>query len=338
MFTISPNQIYDEVVRHAAAGLVPIFKGSPGIGKSAALIQFAKDHNLKMIDVRLSQLAPEDLNGLPMRVGNKAIFAPYDLFPLEGDEIPEGYAGWLVFLDEITSATKPVQAASYKLLHDKMIGNTLLHENVVMVAAGNKMTDKAVVNQMSTAAQSRLTHFEVEVNHGDAINLFYKIGVDKRIISYLSYMPSKLMDFRPDHQEHTFPCPRTWVNLSKLIKDEDITPSAGPRIGGTIGEGTAIDFMTFSKEFDRLPKIDKIMSDPAGTPVPPEASTRYATVAMLTEYVAEKTIDPIIEYVERFDIEMQILFARGAATMNADLEQTSKPFLKFIQRMARYLG
>jgi hypothetical protein len=338
MFTISPSQIYDEIFECAQAGQVPIFRGSPGIGKTAAVNRFAAVNKLKLIELSLGQYQPEDLNGLPMRDGKKAIFAPFDIFPLEGDPVPEGFTGWIVFLDEITSALKQTQAAAYKLLHERKVGNRRLHDNVVLVSAGNKATDKAVVNMMSTAMQSRLIHYNVEVNHGETMQLFYKIGVDTRVISYLSYMPSKLMDFRPDHQEHTFPCPRTWHNLSKLIKDREITPKAGPRIAGTIGEGTAVEFMTFAREFDRLPQISKIIEDPKGTNVPRETSTKYATMSMLTEHIDEKTIDPIIEYVERFDIEMQILFARGAAALNGELEHSSKPFLKFIQSMARYLG
>jgi hypothetical protein len=337
-FPISPSQIYEEISETAAVGNIPVFKGSPGLGKSASVIKFAEDHNLKLIDIRLSQCSPEDLNGLPMRVGDKAVFAPYDLFPLEGDPIPAGYSGWLVFLDEITSASKQVEAASYKLLQDKKVGSHNIHENVVMVAAGNLATDKAVARNMGTAAQSRVIHYIVEVNHKEAIELFFGLGIDTRIISYLSFMPSKLMDFRPDHQEHTFPCPRTWHNLSKMTNGKEISARTGPRIAGTIGEGTAIDFMTFAREFDRLPNIQQIIDDPLKTAVPPETSTKFATVSMLTEHISEDQIEPILEYVERFDIEMQILFARAAATMHAELEHSSRPFLKFIQRMARYLG
>jgi hypothetical protein len=337
-FPISPSQIYEEIVATAEAGNVPVFKGSPGLGKTAGVHQFGEDHNLKIIPVGLGQYAPEDLNGLPMRDGKKATFAPYDLFPLQGDPIPEGYDGWVVFLDEITSASKAVQAAAYKLIHERKVGTNTLHDSVVMVAAGNLATDKAVVNPMSTASQSRMIHYIVEVNHKESIEYFLKNDADTRVISYLSFMPSKLMDFRPDHQEHTFPCPRTWEMLSNMVKGKEITPRTGPRIAGTIGEGTAIDFMTFAREFDRLPNIQQIIDDPLNTAVPPETSTKFATVSMLTEHISEDQIEPILEYVERFDIEMQILFARAAATMHAELEHSSRPFLKFIQRMARYLG
>ncbi len=153
MYTVTPNQAAQEIVACISAGLTPLLSGSPGTGKSSLMNQVAKDYQLKLLDLRLSQCTPEDLQGYPMRNGNKATFTPFDIFPLEGEEIPEGYEGWILFLDELTSATKPVQAAAYKLILDRMVGSYRLHPNVAIVGAGNKMTDRAVVNQMSTAGR-----------------------------------------------------------------------------------------------------------------------------------------------------------------------------------------
>lgn len=338
MFTVTPKALYDEVLHTISRGLCPLITSSPGLGKSSIVNQVAKDTRLKVIDLRLSQCTPEDLQGFPMRNGNKATFTPFDMFPLEGEALPDGYDGWLLFLDELTSATKPVQAAAYKLILDRMVGSFPLHENVAMVAAGNKATDKAVVNQLSTALQSRVTHYELEASAKDWTDIAYKLGFDHRVIGFINYMPSKLMDFRPDHTETTFPCPRTWEFLSRLIYGDEITDdSHGARIASAIGEGTAVEFLTFAKEFHRLPKFSSIIADPKGTSVPAEISTKYATMSMLIENFDETTLDEVLTYVERFGVELQVIFCRGAVTRKPNIRSNHAKFGEYLTKMVRYL-
>jgi hypothetical protein len=337
MYTISPKQTYAEVLHCIARGLVPMVTSSPGMGKSSIMQKLAKDFNLKLLDLRLSQCTPEDLQGFPMRTGDKATFTPFDIFPLEGEAIPAGYDGWLLFLDEATSATKPVQAAAYKLVLDRMVGSFKLHERVAIVMAGNKVTDAAVVVKMSTALQSRIIHFEMEVSSDEWLEYAFQVGLDHRVSSFISYMPSRLMDFRPDHQDKTFPCPRTWEFVSKLVKGEEIDASSGPRIAGTIGSGVAQEFITFAREFDKLPKLADIIAAPLKTQVPPETSTKYATTGMLIENFDLQTLDPILDYIEQFDIEMQILFCRGAVTRMPEVRTKHPKFMSYLRTMVRYL-
>jgi MoxR-like ATPase len=338
MITITPKASYEELVACISVGLTPLLTSSPGIGKSSICLQVAEDYRLKPIDLRLSQCTPEDLQGFPMRTGNKATFTPFDVFPLEGDDIPEGYDGWLLFLDELTSATKPVQAAAYKLILDRMVGSFKLHPQVAIVAAGNKASDKAVVNQMSTALQSRLIHYELEANPEQWVEWAYKNGIDHRIISYISYMPTRLMDFRPDHQDKTFPCPRTWEFLSRLIKGKTVSEEIMARTAGTIGIGVATEFITFAREFDRLPKISDILADPSNAKIPNEVSTKYATASMLVENFDEHNLDKIITYIDRFSIEMKILFGRGVLARKPEIRVNHKGFNKFATNMVRYLS
>jgi len=42
--------------------------GPPGVGKSQIVLQIASSHGAKVIDVRLSQMEPSELRGIPMRV------------------------------------------------------------------------------------------------------------------------------------------------------------------------------------------------------------------------------------------------------------------------------
>lgn len=341
MYTITPKEAFTEVTKVISVGLTPLLTSSPGVGKSAIVAQIAKQYNLKMIDLRLSQCMPEDLNGLPMRQGNKATFTPYDMFPLENEDIPEGFDGWMLFLDELTSATKPVQAAAYKLILDRMVGSFKLHPNVAIVAAGNKITDKAVVHQMSTALQSRVVHYEMETNAKDFLNYAMTSDIDYRITGFISFQPHKVMDFRPDHQDKTFACPRTWEFLSRLIKGEDVSPAIAPRIAGTVGQGAAVEFIAFAQEYDRIPKFRDIMNDPKGAMVPAEASTKYATISMLIENTNATNMADVITYLSRFPIEIQVIFCRGIGARHPTLRSglgSNSAFDQYMLKMVRYLN
>ena len=211
IYSSRPRQIRRNVERCFNAGLVPFVKSSPGIGKSSIMRAIAKDYNLELIDIRLSMCDPTDLNGLPTfdHETGRAKFMPFDMFPVLGTPLPKGKNGWLMFFDEFNSAPKSIQAASYKIILDHMVGMNTLHENVFKAAAGNLSTDRAIVNPLSTAMQSRVIHMQMEANFEDWLrDVALPQGYDSRITAFLSMYPSRLMDFRPDHEDNTFCCPR----------------------------------------------------------------------------------------------------------------------------------
>ena len=209
-YTVTTRAMPQVLATLIEAGLVPFITSSPGMGKSAIVAQLAEAGNLKLIDHRLSTSEPTDFTGLPGFVDGYAVMHPFrEIFPLADQELPAGCNGWLLFLDEFPSASKAVQAAAYKLILDRMVGQHHLHPKVYIVAAGNKTTDRAIVNTLSTAMQSRLIHLEMTVMFNE---WFEDVALAKdfhpTIKAFLMANPSKLWDFRPDHQDKTFCCPR----------------------------------------------------------------------------------------------------------------------------------
>ena len=96
---IKISQAADLLTTALKAKLVPMLHGSPAVGKSSVVKEIAQHFNLKLIDLRLSQCDPTDLLGLPTFTNGRAGYAPMNTFPIEGDEIPHGYSGWLLFLN-----------------------------------------------------------------------------------------------------------------------------------------------------------------------------------------------------------------------------------------------
>lgn len=341
MFNLKPREVRAAVISCMEAGLVPFITSSPGLGKSSIVAQIAKDYDLELIDLRLSQCAPEDLMGLPMKEGQglsaRATFVPFSTFPLEGDEIPTGKDGWILLLDEFNSASKSVQAAAYKVVLDRMVGQAKLHPNCFVVTAGNLMTDRAITTQLSTAMQSRLVHLEMSADHQDFMDYAMKAGFDHRILGFLEFQPSKLHSFKPDHQDKTFACPRTWEFASRLIKGKEFEQIRLPLLAGTLSDGVAVEFHAFMEEYGKLPSYRAICANPDTTPVPSEPSTRYALVTMMLDKFTNDTFADAVKYVRRISPEFQVIYFRGVERRNPKIRR-EKVFQDNILHLTEFLS
>lgn len=324
--TVNLAEAKTNIIRCIKAGLVPFLQGPPAAGKSAVIRQIAEEYNLKLIDLRLSQCDPCDLQGFPRidEKTGKASYAPMDTFPLEGDEIPKGYSGWLLFFDELNSAPRSVQAATYKPLHEKEVGQRKIHPNVAMAAAGNGESDNAVVEPLSTAIESRLIHMEVVVNHEVWLEWAMRNGIDHRITAFIQFKPNLLHMFDPDHTDKTFPAPRTWEYASKLIKGVDkLDGSFLPLLAGTIGQGTAREFIEHTKIYHRLPTIKSIMTEPRNTHVPDEPSVLFALTGSIANHATKDNITHLLPYVQRISKEFQVVCLREVVRRVPGIEETA---------------
>lgn len=339
LYRCTPRQIRSHVVDCLEAGLVPFVRSSPGMGKSSIMRSIADEAGLSVIDHRLSTSEPTDLSGLPQFVNGRARFSPFDeLFPVEGTPVPKGKEGWLLFLDEFNSAPKAVQAACYKLILDRMVGQHRLHANVVIAMAGNLDTDRAIVNTISTAMQSRVVHLEMEISHKEWLeDVALKENYDSRILAFLNRFPSKLMDFRPDHQEKTFCCPRTWEFMNRLVQDKPVTDEKAALYAGTITSGVAVEFIQFVRVYRNLVSVKDILASPTTCDIPVDLNTRWALICHMMEKVTEKNFDGLSTYANRFPLDFRVLFYRSALIRQPELRQ-HPAFAKAMVELSRYLN
>lgn len=321
--SVDPKQAYQMLATSIEAGLVPLLSGSPGCGKSAIVHQLAEEYGLKVIDVRLAQCDPTDLLGFPTvdKERHKASYMPMETFPIQGDKVPEGYNGWMLFLDELPLADRSVQKAAYKVILDKMVGNYHLHPNVAIVAAGNLETDNAMVEEMSTALQSRLIHMTMKTDYQQWIDWAIENDIDYRITSYINFAPGKLYTFTPDHPDSTYASPRTWAFASKLLEHmEPNHPLALNLFAGTVSQGVAREFLAFTRIYQSLPTIAQIRRDPKNTPVPlDEPNKLYALTGFIANHVTEEAIKPLMEYVCRLPVEFQVICLRELIRRDRDM-------------------
>lgn len=317
---VKPSQASAMLTQFIKAKLVPMVEGSPGTGKSQIVHKIAADYGLKVIDLRLSQCDPCDLMGFPNVVDRRACYLPMNTFPIEGDDVPKGYNGWLLFLDEFNSAPPAVQAAAYKLTLDRMVGNHHLHKNVAIVCAGNKETDGAIVQPMSTALQSRLVHMELVTDVKEWLVWAAQNGLDPRITSYINFKPSQLYTFTPDHTDKTYACPRTWEFGDRVLKHTEFSdPMLLPLLAGTLSEGVAREFIGFCRIHENLPKLEAILKNPTGITVPDEPSILFALTGSLSHHITEDSTEAVLKFVQRMPIEFQVICIKETIHRNRKL-------------------
>lgn len=74
-FTVTQSELSDLLVN--ISPIRPVFIwGAPGIGKSALVEKFAEDVGLACVSLLGSQLAPEDIIGIPQIKGETSQFMP----------------------------------------------------------------------------------------------------------------------------------------------------------------------------------------------------------------------------------------------------------------------
>jgi len=278
--------------------------GPPGVGKSQIVVQVAESHQVPVIDIRLSQMEPSDLRGIPFRDGEQVEWAVPSMLPNSKSHGPKG----ILFLDEITSAPPSVSAAAYQLILDRRLGNYRVPEGWAIVAAGNRQGDRGVTYAMPAPLANRFSHFEVEVNLDDWVAWAYQEGIDERVIAFLRFRPELLFDFDPAHNPMAFPSPRSWEfthrALQKFIDHPRLLLGS---LQACVGPAAGVELNAFIASLDQMPDLDAILRGDE-VPVPEEIDLQYAVATALVGRAirakesdeAQVVFGAILQYAKQF--------------------------------------
>jgi len=251
--------------------------GAPGVGKSQIVSQIAKKHSAPVIDIRLSQMEPSDLRGIPFRVGEHVEWAIPALLP---NAKRHGTTGFL-FLDEITSAPPSVSAAAYQLILDRRLGEYEVPDGWAIIAAGNRQGDRGVTYTMPSPLANRFSHFEFEVNLDDWVAWAYQNEIDESVIAFLRFRPELLFDFDPAHNPVAFPSPRSWEfahrALQKFCEHPQLLLGA---LQACVGSAAGIELHAFIANLENMPDLEAILRGETVS-IPQEIDLQYAVAAAL---------------------------------------------------------
>jgi MoxR-like ATPase len=234
--------------------------GPPGIGKSSIVHQTAARYGLEFIDVRLSQLAPTDLRGLPVPADGVSRWYPPEFLPRDGRGV--------LFLDELNMAPPAMQGMAQQLILDRRVGSYVVPAGWFIWAAGNRKEDRAAVFDMPAPLSNRFVHLEVEPDFAGFKAYALERGLHEQIVAFLSFRPTLL--HRLDPQQPAWPSPRSWEMAGRLH-------AVGLDIGPVVGAAAAAEFRAFVDLYAGLVDMEAILrGDGAGLPFPTESSQRYA--------------------------------------------------------------
>ncbi len=310
-----------QALKHLVSRRRPVFIWGPvGAGKSDVVASVAKDLGIELRDVRLNLMDPVDLKGFPVvRGAGKAqtmAFVPPDFLPTKGKGI--------LFLDEMNSAPQAVQAAAYQLILNRKLGDYEMPEGWAVVAAGNRASDRSVVNAQPAALANRFVHIDFEVNIDDWYAWATENGVSDITRAFIKFRSDLLHSFDPAANPRAFPSPRSWVFVDDVVQSGLASDTEFELIKGTVGDGAAAEYLAFARLARGLPTVEDILAAPTTATVPKEPASMYAVAAMLDKHATAATLSKLTAYMGRLPVEFQVLFMRSAAIANRDLLKTKE--------------
>jgi hypothetical protein len=262
---------------------------------------------------------------------------------MEGDPIPDGYNGWLIFLDELSSATEEVMAAIYSLLLGHRVGGKKVHDKALLVAAGNRSTDSAIARPLPDTLITRMLPVEMKVSGKDWLKwaVTPEADIHESIVTFITKYPDLLLGtVDPSKRDELEPynTPRGWGKMSKILKLHEkqssnnqitkkdasgitipelkgaiITPAIQAMMFSAVGVIAAQSFKEHYDESMQLPYPWEVAQSPGSTKIPSSTAGKAELTSSLAEFfieTSEQSRDSLLQFMNRMDGEHSTLFAQ----------------------------
>jgi hypothetical protein len=334
----------------------PLFLWGPmGIGKSELVAGIADEMGGLTIDLRMATMEPTDLRGIPYFNKDQGTMSWAPPVELPSAELAAKYPIVVLFLDEMNSAAPAVQAAAYQLVLNRRVGTYVLPDNVVIVAAGNRETDKGVTFRMPAPLANRFVHLEMKVDFDSWQTWAIEHRIHKDVVGFLSFAKQHLFEFDPRSPSRSFATPRSWTFVSELLGDDsDSDPTLTDLVAGSIGDGLAVKFMAHRLIAGQLPNPIDILEGKVTTLATKEISAMYSLITSMCyeledaqkKLASDKTdkwhtmADNFFLFsMNNFPTEIVVMGARTALTVNklTFLPGKMKSFEQFHKRFGKYI-
>lgn len=286
--------------------------GPPGVAKSEGVAQLAKKLDAVLVDVRLSQYDSVDLRGFPgvAKDTGQTVWHPPSTLPFVGNDAFPDDKLIILFFDELNSASPAVLAPAYQIINDHRCGEHVFKDNVRIICAGNRETDRGVTTRMPLPLANRMTHAEVGPDVDGWCAWAQKEGLPPVGIAFIRFRKPLLMTFDPSKPDKAFATPRTVAKAMRYYASDMPEEVKMAAMAGAVGDGWAAEFWGFVDVWSKIVTIEQIIRDPEGTPVPEakEMGARYATVVSVSGAMKkDKTLKPLYTYLKRFEPEFVVL-------------------------------
>ena len=337
-FTQVTPDVLKSCIKVCADILRPLFVwGHPGIGKSDIVRQTAKDLNAFLFDIRASQLDAVDTRGIPYVTKEQlTAWAIPSLFPTA--DFAKQFEIVFIFLDELNNAPPSVQAALYQLILDRKLGDYVLPDNVIVIAAGNLETDRGATHRMATPLADRFFHVELLVDPTAWEKWALQNDIHTACIAYVRWRQEHLHDWQAKSPSKAQATPRGWEYVSDAVKSCETNAINGAveaaLISGKLGEAVGAEFIGFLPIYRNLQDPDAVILAPDQAKIDSDPATNYALCGALAARATDQNIDRILTYAQRLNDdpgtgpEFMTLLVRQCAVKNPSI-QTTRGFIQW---------
>lgn len=309
--------------------LVPYLQGRAGIGKTTSVTDITKRReDWAHFILSLAQFDAGELMGIIAKDGDKAVrLKPHWLTIVE--QLAETHTAVILFLDELPQAPIANMNVGRQLINEGRAGDFKLPDNVTIVAAGNRVSDRAGANNMPSHLKDCLLFLDVEADVEDTVAYMNSVGVHPLVTAFIRYRPELLNKVERDADSNA--SPRSMERLSSIISwglDETLEREA---VSGQIGAGNAAEFYGFKPVYEAgANDIDSILSNPDSAKVHEEPSICYAVCSALAHRANDKNIGNIIKYLVRLPHkEFAVFTVKDAFNRHPAIKQT-QAFREFL--------
>jgi|10_taG_2_1085330.scaffolds.fasta_scaffold00143_11 hypothetical protein len=320
--------------------------GPPGVGKSAGIaavparLEEIQGQPWGFIDARLSQMDAVDLRGVPSIENGITTWNTPSWLPNVERDGPRG----ILFLDELFLASPSTLAGAYQLLHDRCLGDYVLPEGWVVVAASNRPEDKAgLTSNFNTAVSNRFaTHFNIICDVVVWTAWAAPHGVLAEVIAFLGFCPELIHEYPNGLGKEKgvigFGSPRSYEAASDILKlglPIDLEHAA---LQGCLGFGISAQLIGFIKIIRNLPDVAGILSDPDNAPIPSAPDTQYALAALFARKATRENLGAVIRFLDRISSEFTMLTVLTATARDPELKETQAYIDHKIANKEGYVG
>jgi hypothetical protein len=315
--------IVEKAITHAldlkdardAQYVVPYLIGGAGLGKTTIVKDVAASMNMQCSILSLAQYDAGELGGwpVPSKDGNSMIRMRPDWMPTEGTGV--------LFLDELPQAPTANQNIAAQIVNERRVGPHHLPAGWVIVAAGNRTSDRAGTNNMPSHLKDRLMFLEVEADLEDTIAYFYAKRIDERVCAFLRFRPEWLHKF--DRDANACPSPRSWERVSSIMSWGLDPVNQLEALAGQVGRAATADFHGFIKLYTTVPDMDELIANPMGAMISQDPAVMYAICAALSAKMNAKNAGNVVKYLMRLpQQEFAAFVIKDALSRDKTLKQT----------------
>lgn len=285
------------------------FRGPSGIGKTEAIHSLVAENGWVLCDFRASQWESVDFRGIPdIQQGLTVWNMPGEL-PFKGNpKFDEDGPLIFLFLDEADQGEPSTAAVCYQLTNERRVGEHILMDNVVIIAASNLQTDRGVHNRVPSPLNNRFTHAELIADVKPWSAWAAKKGYSPTLIGFLNFRSELLHTFDPDKPEIVFATPRTWSFVQDDFTDDQMPADVKiAAMSGSVGEGPAIELQAFAEIMAELRPIEEIIANPDKVPVSDRLDMQWAMATHVAGNMNKDNAAPLHRFLERLEPEMVVM-------------------------------